>query len=96
MTDKQPPEWMGKNRKLTPMEIKEFLAEPVVARVATIDENGVPYVTPVVAGMGRRSVLDRTARALGLGRAYQEESECWHFVRAGQRNLHAHHGAGEG
>jgi hypothetical protein len=47
MTDKQPPEWMGKNRKLRPMEIKEFLAEPVVARVATIDENGVPYVTPV-------------------------------------------------
>ena len=38
---------MGKNRKLTPAEVKEFLAEPVVARIATIDENGVPYVTPV-------------------------------------------------
>src|SRR5260370_32417842 len=47
MTDKQTPEWMGKNRKLTPAEVKEFLAEPVVARIATIDENGVPYVTPV-------------------------------------------------
>jgi nitroimidazol reductase NimA-like FMN-containing flavoprotein (pyridoxamine 5'-phosphate oxidase superfamily) len=47
MTDKQHPEWMGKNRKLTPAEVKEFLAEPVVARIATIDENGVPYVTPV-------------------------------------------------
>ncbi len=46
MTDKHP-EWMGKNRKLSPSEIKEFLAEPVVARIATIDENGVPYVTPV-------------------------------------------------
>ena len=47
MTDNQHPEWMGKNRKLTPAEIKEFLHEPVVARIATIDENGVPYVTPV-------------------------------------------------
>jgi nitroimidazol reductase NimA-like FMN-containing flavoprotein (pyridoxamine 5'-phosphate oxidase superfamily) len=47
MTDKQPPEWMGKNGKLTPAEIKEFLAGPVVARIATIDEDGVPYVTPV-------------------------------------------------
>src|SRR6202453_1199298 len=47
MTDKQHPEWMGKNRKLTPAEVKDFLAEPVVARIATIDENGVPYVTPV-------------------------------------------------
>src|SRR5277367_4497676 len=47
MTDKQHPKWMGKNRKLTPAEVKEFLAEPVVARIATIDENGVPYVTPV-------------------------------------------------
>jgi nitroimidazol reductase NimA-like FMN-containing flavoprotein (pyridoxamine 5'-phosphate oxidase superfamily) len=47
MTDKQHPEWMGKNRKLTPAEVKEFLHEPVVARIATIDENGVPYVTPV-------------------------------------------------
>ena len=28
MTDKQAPEWMGKNAKLTPAEIKEFLAEP--------------------------------------------------------------------
>ena len=47
MEDKQTPEWMGKNRKLTPAEVKEFLAKAVVARIATIDENGVPYVTPV-------------------------------------------------
>ena len=47
MADKQTPEWMGKNGKLTPTEIKEFLAEPMVARIATIDENGMPYVTPV-------------------------------------------------
>ena len=46
MSDKQPPDWMGKNRKLTPAEIEEFLGGPVVARIATIDENGVPYVTP--------------------------------------------------
>ncbi len=47
MTRNQPPEWMGKNGKLTPAEIKEFLAQPMVARIATIDENGMPYVTPV-------------------------------------------------
>ncbi len=47
MADKQSPEWMGKNGKLTPAEVREFLAGPVVARIATIDENGVPYVTPV-------------------------------------------------
>ena len=41
------PDWMGKNGKLTPDEIKEFLAGPVVARVATIDEDGLPYITPV-------------------------------------------------
>jgi Pyridoxamine 5'-phosphate oxidase len=28
------------------VEIKEFLAGAVVARIATIDENGAPYVTP--------------------------------------------------
>jgi nitroimidazol reductase NimA-like FMN-containing flavoprotein (pyridoxamine 5'-phosphate oxidase superfamily) len=47
MAGKQPPEWMGKNRKLAQAEIEEFLAGPVVARIATIDENGMPYVTPV-------------------------------------------------
>ena len=47
MTRSRTPEWMGKNGKLTPSEIKEFLAEPMVARIATIDENGMPYVTPV-------------------------------------------------
>src|SRR5271157_2694535 len=50
--DPRPPQgahskWMGKNGKLTPAEIEEFLAGPMVARIATIDENGVPYVTPV-------------------------------------------------
>ena len=34
-------------RKLTPEEIVEFLAGPVVARVATVDEEGLPYITPV-------------------------------------------------
>jgi PPOX class probable F420-dependent enzyme len=41
------PEWMGKNAGMTDEEIKEFLAGPVVARVATIDEDGMPYITPV-------------------------------------------------
>ena len=41
------PEWMGKMRGLTAAEIAEFLAGPVVARVASVDEEGMPYITPV-------------------------------------------------
>lgn len=41
------PEWMGANRGLTPEEISAFLADPIVARVATVDEDGFPYITPV-------------------------------------------------
>lgn len=48
MTEKREyPEWMGKMRSLYPDEIKEFLNGPVVARIATIDSNGDPYITPV-------------------------------------------------
>jgi PPOX class probable F420-dependent enzyme len=47
MAEREYPEWMGKMRGLTPEEIMAFLAEPVVARVATIDQDGMPYVTPV-------------------------------------------------
>jgi nitroimidazol reductase NimA-like FMN-containing flavoprotein (pyridoxamine 5'-phosphate oxidase superfamily) len=43
----QTPEWMGKNRGLTPEEISDFLAGPVVARVGTVDPDGSPYITPV-------------------------------------------------
>jgi len=41
------PEWMGKMRALYPPEIKEFLDGAVVARIATIDSKGDPYITPV-------------------------------------------------
>src|SRR5579859_3860390 len=41
------PEWMGNNRRLSMEEVSEFLAGPVVARIATIDEEGLPYITPV-------------------------------------------------
>ena len=41
------PEWMGKMRALTEEEIEEFLAGPVVARLATITSDGTPYVAPV-------------------------------------------------
>ena len=48
MTSEQKhPAWMGKNSKMSAEEIQEFLAGPVVARVATIDEEGQPYITPV-------------------------------------------------
>jgi nitroimidazol reductase NimA-like FMN-containing flavoprotein (pyridoxamine 5'-phosphate oxidase superfamily) len=47
MSERKYPEWMGKMRGLTPEEIQAFLAGPVVARVATIDQAGVPYITPV-------------------------------------------------
>ncbi len=34
-------------RALRPDEIKEFLVGPIVARVATVDSKGEPYITPV-------------------------------------------------
>lgn len=43
----QRPDWMGKNAGMTPDEIEEFLAGPVVARLATVDPEGRPYVAPV-------------------------------------------------
>jgi len=39
--------WKSLNRGLTPEEVNEFLAGAIVARVATIDENGLPYITPM-------------------------------------------------
>lgn len=45
--ERQWPEWMGKMRGLHPHEIKEFLDGAVVARIATVDSHGDPYITPV-------------------------------------------------
>lgn len=47
MSKRKYPEWMGKMRGLTNEEIKEFLAGPVVARIAVVKPDGSPYVTPV-------------------------------------------------
>lgn len=47
MSEQKYPEWMGKMRGLTADEIQEFLDGPIVARVATIDADGMPYITPV-------------------------------------------------
>jgi PPOX class probable F420-dependent enzyme len=48
MTETQShPEWMGKNARMTLAEVQEFLAGAVVARVATVDAEGRPYITPV-------------------------------------------------
>jgi nitroimidazol reductase NimA-like FMN-containing flavoprotein (pyridoxamine 5'-phosphate oxidase superfamily) len=47
MSEQKYPEWMGKMRGLTDDEIAEFLAGSVVARIATVDEGGFPYITPV-------------------------------------------------
>src|SRR5258706_10235875 len=47
MSNKNSPDWMGKNSALSKEEVKDFLAGPVVARIATIDEEGLPYITPV-------------------------------------------------
>jgi nitroimidazol reductase NimA-like FMN-containing flavoprotein (pyridoxamine 5'-phosphate oxidase superfamily) len=46
-TKRNHPDWMGENRKMTDEEIIDFLSGPIVARVATIDEQGLPYITPV-------------------------------------------------
>ena len=41
------PEWMGKMRGLNAEELQEFLDGPIVARIATVDSKGDPYITPV-------------------------------------------------
>jgi nitroimidazol reductase NimA-like FMN-containing flavoprotein (pyridoxamine 5'-phosphate oxidase superfamily) len=38
--------WRGKVGQLAADELAAFLAEPVVARLACLDENGWPYVVP--------------------------------------------------
>jgi PPOX class probable F420-dependent enzyme len=40
-------EWLGENRGLTKEEITEFLSGPIVARIATVKEDGAPYVAPI-------------------------------------------------
>ena len=87
MTDKQPPEWMGKNRKLTPAEVKDFLAEPVGRADRDHRRERRALRDPGLAGMGRRSLLDGRAGPGGVDCAYQDKSERRHFVRAGQRDL---------
>ena len=47
MAKREYPEWMGKMRALTNDEIKEFLAGPIVARLAVVRSDGSPYVAPV-------------------------------------------------
>lgn len=47
MTEQKYPEWMGKMRALNADEIQEFLDSAVVARIATVDKDGLPYITPV-------------------------------------------------
>lgn len=41
------PEWMGKMRGLYAEELQGFLDGPIVARIATVDSKGDPYITPV-------------------------------------------------
>jgi nitroimidazol reductase NimA-like FMN-containing flavoprotein (pyridoxamine 5'-phosphate oxidase superfamily) len=47
MSKREYPDWMGKMRSLTNEEIKEFLAGPIVARVAMVKPDGSPYLAPV-------------------------------------------------
>ena len=47
MAERNYPEWMGKMRGLNADEITEFLAGPIVARIASIQADGAPYITPV-------------------------------------------------
>lgn len=41
------PAWMGKMRALTPEEIADFLAGPIVARLALVTPAGAPYIVPL-------------------------------------------------
>ena len=47
MAQREYPEWMGKMRGLMPDEINEFLAGPIVARVAMVKPDGKPYLATV-------------------------------------------------
>ena len=39
--------WMGQLRGLTQEELHTFLSRPLIARIATISEDGYPYVAPL-------------------------------------------------
>ena len=45
--EKNSSEWMGENRGLTKEEIAQFLSGPIVARIATVKEDGAPYIAPI-------------------------------------------------
>jgi PPOX class probable F420-dependent enzyme len=45
--EKESAGWMGENRGLTKKEIFEFLSGPIVARIATVKEDGSPYIAPI-------------------------------------------------
>ena len=47
MSERKYPEWMGKMRGLTAEEIQTFLDGPIIARLATVDEDGMPYIVPI-------------------------------------------------
>ena len=65
----------------------------MVARIATIDENGVPYVTPMWQEWdGEAFWIIPRERSAWVAHIKKNRN----FVRAGQRDLHSHHGAGEG
>ena len=47
MSETGHPQWMGKMRGLTADEIAAFLDGPIVARIASVQADGAPYITPV-------------------------------------------------
>ena len=88
MAERKYPEWMGKMRGLTPEEIMTFLAGPIVARVATIDEDGLPYITPVWQEWDGTAMWIVPARALSLGKPYPTRTSCRDFLCPGQQSLY--------
>ena len=82
------PEWMGKMRGLNAEELKEFLDGPVVARIATVDSKGDPYITPGLAGVGRGIDVGDPARENHLRPAFAAPSALFGVLRHGQHSLH--------
>ena len=68
MTDKLHPEWMGKNRKLTPAEVKEFLARAGGRADRHHRRKRRALRDAGLARMGRRGLLDGPAGACGMDR----------------------------
>ena len=68
--------WRGKVGRLNPEEIAGFLAEPRIARLACIDEDGWPYVIPCWQEWDGKSFWVVPRERAAWGRHLMQEPRC--------------------